>query len=97
LAEGAKAPLRLLAAPDERFSSAAETAAYLLVAEAAKVGAVSVTVVRGDERLVVEVDAVTQPGGLADLEDRIGALDGTLETSGTLGGGVHMRAEIPCG
>ena len=96
LAEGAKTPLRLLAAPDERFSFAAETAAYLLIAAAAKVGAVSVTAVRRDERLLVEVDAVTQPGGLADLEDRIGALDGTLEISPAPGGGVHIRAEIPC-
>lgn len=97
LAESAQAPLRLAAAPDERFSSAAETAAYLVVAEASKVGAVQVTAVRHDKRLIVEVDAANEPQSLVDLTDRIGALDGTLEIEPTPNGGVRIRAEIPCG
>ena len=96
LAESSTSPLRLLVAPEERFSPAAETAAYLVVAKASKVGAVTATAVHRDARLVVDVDAVRQPADLVDLEDRIGALDGTLRISPTPDG-VHIRADIPCG
>ena len=73
-----------------------ETAAYLVVAEASKVGAVTVTAVHRDARLFVDIEAVRQPADLVDLEDRIGALDGTLEIEQTPGG-VRIRADIPCG
>jgi signal transduction histidine kinase len=97
LAETGTARIRLLAAPDERFSAAVETAAYLVIAEAAEVGPVRVTAVRNDGFLVVDVDATREPPGLLNLEDRVAALDGTLGVEPTPDGGVRIRAEIPCG
>jgi signal transduction histidine kinase len=96
LAEGAPAPLRIAAVPDERFPPAVETAAYLVVAEAAKAGAARVSATRRDGALVVDVDAEAEPDGLVDLEDRIGALDGRLVVEQAPGGRVRIRAEIPC-
>jgi hypothetical protein len=50
-----------------------------------------------DTRLVVEVEADRgEPVDVVALEDRIGALDGLLETS-SADGRVTMRAELPCG
>jgi signal transduction histidine kinase len=92
-----EAPLRIAAVPQERFSPAVETAAYLVVAEAAKEGAVRVSAERRDGALVVEVEAETEPEGLLDLEDRVGALDGRLGIERASDGGVRIRAEIPCG
>jgi hypothetical protein len=33
---------------------------------------------------------------MVDLEDRVGALDGTVEVSREQSGRVRIRAEIPC-
>ena len=95
LAEGVTARVSLVSAPDERLPAAVETAAYLVVAEAAKVGAVTVNAVRTDGLLVVDVDAVSAPARLVDLEDRVAALDGRLMVEPDPGG-VRIRAEIPC-
>ena len=96
LAEGAPAPLRIDAVPGERFPPAVETAAYRVVAEAAKAGAARVSATRRDGALVVDVDAEGEPDGLVDLEDRVGALDGRLAVEQAPGGRVRIRAEIPC-
>ncbi|MDQ4037809.1 MAG: hypothetical protein M3313_05540, partial [Actinomycetota bacterium] len=95
-AEGATSPIRLLAAPDERLPPVVETAAYLVVAEAAKGGAVTVNAERSGGVLVVDIDATGRPARLVDLEDRVGALDGTLTVQPDTDG-VRIRAEIPCG
>ncbi len=97
LAESAPALLRIAAVPQGRFPPAVETAAYLVVAEAAKTGTVSVSAARRDGTLVVDVEAEAEPDGLVDLEDRVGALDGTLAVEPALDGGFRIRAEIPCG
>jgi signal transduction histidine kinase len=97
LAEGAPAPLRIAAVPQERFPPAVETAAYLVVAEAAKAGAARVSAARRDGALVVEVETEAEPDGLLELEDRVGALDGRVAVERAPGGGVRIRAEIPCG
>ena len=68
-----------------------------MVAEAAKAGAVRVSADRRDGVLVVDVEAEAEPDGLLDLEDRVGALDGRLGVERAAGGGVRIRAEIPCG
>ncbi len=96
LAEGATSRISLMSAPDERLPAAVETAAYLVVAEAAKVGTVTVNAVRTGGMLVVDVDGIGPPARLVDLEDRVGALDGTL-TIQPVSDGVRVRAEIPCG
>jgi signal transduction histidine kinase len=90
-------PLRIGDLPQERFSPAVETAAYLVVAEAAKAGAASVRAERRDGALVVDVEAEAEPEELVDLEDRVGALDGRLDVERAADGGVRIRAEIPCG
>ena len=94
LAETATAPVRLVTAPNERFSPAIETTVFVLVADAAKMGAVSVTIVRLDANLVVDVDAAGQPPRLVDLEDRVGVLDGTMTVDSTAAG-IRIRAVIP--
>jgi signal transduction histidine kinase len=97
LAEGAPAPLRIAAVTNERFPPAVETAAYLVVAEAAKAGSARVSAARRDGALVVEVETEAEPDGLVELEDRVGALDGRLAVERPPDGGVRIRAEIPCG
>jgi signal transduction histidine kinase len=97
LAEGAPAPLRIAALPQERFPPSVETAAYLVIAEAAKAGAARVSATRRDGALVVEVEAQAEPDQLVELEDRVGALDGHLGVEEMSSGGVRIRAEIPCG
>jgi signal transduction histidine kinase len=92
-----EADVRLAALPQERFPAAVETAAYILVAEAAKRGAASASVERRDGVLVVEVETEAEPETLVELQDRIGALDGRLGVERAPSGGVRLHAEIPCG
>jgi signal transduction histidine kinase len=97
LAEVTPASLRIAALPQERFPAPVETAAYIVVAEAAKAGAARVSATRRDGALVVDVETEAEPDGFVDLEDRVGALDGRLAVERAPGGGVRIRAEIPCG
>jgi signal transduction histidine kinase len=101
LAEEGRLPIRICDLPVDRFSPAVETAAYTVVAEAARI-ATSTVVVQGERRadmLVVEVE--TQDEGRAldrvALEDRLGAIDGTLRLERGENGHVTIRAELPCG
>jgi signal transduction histidine kinase len=91
-----EADVRLAALPQERFPAAVETAAYILVAEAAKWGAASASVERRDGVLVVEVETKAEPETLVELQDRIGALDGRLGVERAPDGGVRLHAVIPC-
>jgi signal transduction histidine kinase len=97
LGEAGAAPIRLLAVPNERLSSATEAAAYLVVVEAARLGATTARITHDRNTLLVEVDAVAIPERVADIHDRVSALDGTLEIASGPDGGVHIRAAIPCG
>jgi signal transduction histidine kinase len=96
LGESAAAPLRVLAVPEPRVSPATETAAYLIVADAVRLGATTVMITRQIDRLVIEVDAVAVPERFTDVADRVGALDGSVEVASRSAGGVHIRAVIPC-
>ena len=96
LAEETAAPLRIAALPQERFSPAVETAAYLVIAETVRAGPSRVSATRRDGVLVVDVETEAEPGSLVDLEDRVGALDGTLAVTPAQGGRVRIRADIPC-
>jgi len=92
-----EAPVRIAAMTQERFPAAVETAAYLVVSEAARAGAARVSAERRDGVLIVDIEAAVEPGGLLDLEDRFGALDGRLAVEHAADGAVRIRAEIPCG
>jgi signal transduction histidine kinase len=96
LAEETAAPFRIAALPQERFSPAVETAAYLVIAETVRAGPSRVSATRRDGVLVVDVETEAEPGSLVDLEDRVGALDGTLAVTPAQGGRVRIRADIPC-
>jgi signal transduction histidine kinase len=82
--------------PSGRFAASVESAAYFVVAESVRRAGgrdVRVSARHEDERLIVELETY---GGIAgsttDLEDRVGAVGGTLTaTSGDL------SAEMPCG
>ncbi len=80
-----------------RFPQAVESAAYHVVAESARTGAVTVAMAADDRSLVVDVTAGRAPDGLVGLEDRVGALDGAVQVTPGPGGIVSLRAEIPCG
>jgi len=100
LAEDGRVPIRFGRLPAGRFPPAVETAAYTVVAEAART-ALTAIAVRGEERdgaLVIEVD--TNDGGALDLValgDRVGALDGRLGIAHADDARVTIRAELPCG
>jgi signal transduction histidine kinase len=82
--------------PAERFAPQVESAAYFLVAETVRrfgAGDVSVSARREDGRLLVRLETVAGIGGpITDLEDRVGAVGGTLAASRH-----ELRAELPCG
>jgi signal transduction histidine kinase len=96
LAEQAPAPLRITGAPDERFTPAVENAAYRIVAGAAKTGATQVHADYHERALAIDVHTQSEPDGLQDLEDRVGALDGRIRVETVPGRGIRLRAEIPC-
>jgi signal transduction histidine kinase len=77
---------------DERFEPMVEATAYFVVAEIVSRAHehTRVRVHRSDGVLVIEADG-TAGNGLADVDDRIGAIDGTLSVEAG-----RIRAEIPC-
>jgi signal transduction histidine kinase len=93
---GEETDVRAASLPRDRFPSAVETAAYIVVAEAAKAGTALVNAERQDGALVVEVETDAEPESLLELQDRIGALDGRLGIERARDGRVRIRAEIPC-
>ena len=111
LAYGARLPLDLDVALDERLPDRVEAAAYFVVSEAltnvakhAGATAVRIRVQRADGRAVVEVadDGAggadqTRGTGLRGLADRVDALGGKLRVESPEGRGTVVCAEIPCG
>jgi signal transduction histidine kinase len=109
LAARATVPVEVLEAPHERLPDEVEAAAYFVVSEclanvAKHAQASSATVrVRADSgRLIVEVADDGTGGveagngsGLQGLEDRVGALDGSLSLVSPAGGGTRVTARIP--
>jgi len=99
LAEEARVPIRIRSLPERRYDAPIETAAYTVVAEAARIATSTLVVAAkaSPGALVVEVE--TQDGDALDvaaLEDRLGALDGRLVLVRTDNGRVTIRAELPC-
>jgi signal transduction histidine kinase len=83
--------------PVERFSTAIENAAYRVIAEAAGAGPTHVAAEHRDGVLVIDVATASQPEALLDLEDRIGAVNGSIRVGGSDGEGVTLHVELPCG
>ena len=83
-----------------RVGSAAEAAAYFVVAETLRCDPAyrhDVAVAQQDGHLVVEVDGARPPASVVALQDRVGALDGSVRILSRGSGRVTVRAEIPCG
>jgi signal transduction histidine kinase len=108
LADRAPVPVRV-DVPEERFPASVESAAYFVAAEAltnvakyARASTARVTATRTTDALVLVVEddgvggATPSPGsGLAGLQDRIAAFDGTLTVDSPPGAGTRVHAEIP--
>jgi len=100
LADSASIPVELDDAVQRRYPEVIETAAYLMVAEAIEdaagrgAGYAAVTVAHRDGRLTVTVedDGRDRISPMAEIADRVGALDGILTVKPT-----WMGAQIPCG
>ena len=90
------APLAVGSMPAERFSTAIENAAYRVVAEAAGTGPTHVAAERRDGVLVIDVATALRPEALLDLEDRIGAVNGSMIVAASDGVGVTLHVELPC-
>ncbi|MEA2136604.1 MAG: hypothetical protein QOC68_4514 [Solirubrobacteraceae bacterium] len=100
LSEEPSSPLELSAVTAERFESRLETTAYFVVAEAIRLaapGRVAVRAERHNSRLVIELQTDNTPSGTIDLEDRVGAVDGTLSILRRDDGRTTLQAELPCG
>ena len=82
--------------PSGRCGAPVESAAYFVVAESVRRaggGDLAVSARREDERLIVELEASSGIAGpTTDLEDRVGAVGGTLTASSR-----NLSAEMPCG
>jgi signal transduction histidine kinase len=100
LAEDGHVPLLIRSLPDERFAPPVESAAYTVVAEAARGATRSLVVAaqRVDDVLSVDVESHDLHAvDVVALEDRVGALDGRLDVLRREDGWVTIRAELPCG
>jgi signal transduction histidine kinase len=109
LAARATVPVEVIAAPAERLPDPVEAAAYFVVSECLAnigkhAGATSATVsVKPDDGHLVVVVADDGVGGaslgngsgIQGLEDRVGALSGTLAVESPPGEGTRVTATIP--
>jgi signal transduction histidine kinase len=99
LAEDGPAPLVISSLPEGRVDPAVEAAAYFVVAEAIRQsagGALTVSAERRDGMFALALECEHPPADVIDLEDRVGALNGSLAVVLEASGVVTIRAEIPC-
>ncbi|HSC90612.1 MAG TPA: histidine kinase [Gaiellaceae bacterium] len=99
LAEEAGVPLRIASLPEGRLAPPVETAAYTVVAEAARAARAPLDVRASRTEDVLAVDVATRAADgidLLGLHDRVGALDGRISAARAANGGVTIHAELPC-
>lgn len=98
-AEDSRIPLHLEARPAGRLPPAIESAAYFVISEALTIsGAQSARVRAGVEDGLLRIDLRldgAHDADLTELEDRVGAVDGTMATD-VRDGSFHLTLEIPC-
>jgi signal transduction histidine kinase len=100
LRESSFVPIQVTSMPHERLPGPVEAAAWFTIEEATHgldTGQVVLSVERSDGRLLVDLehDGPLAPE-LIDVEDRIGALDGTLRVLIDAAGRSRVHADIPC-
>jgi signal transduction histidine kinase len=101
-------PVRLIA-PSSRFGAAVEAAAYFVTCEAlanvvkhSKADSATVTIQTDGSLLSIDiadngVGGVTTGGrGLANIMDRVSALDGEVVIDSPQGGGTRLAVRMPC-
>ena len=99
LAEDTAGHVRIGEVPERRFDPSVESVAYRLIAHTtnrAGTNPVRVMARADDGRLIVELDVGSALNDLGDVEDRVGALGGTLDVYPDTDGHATIRAEIPC-
>jgi signal transduction histidine kinase len=99
LAEDGPISLRIASLPDGRVDPAVEAAAYFVVSEALRQSVGSLLTVNAecsDGVFALNLRCERPPADIVDLEDRVGALDGSLTVVFDASGLVTLRAEIPC-
>ena len=100
LAEDARVPIRVEGLSRDRYAPVVESAAYMLVAEAAAAAARGLVVraTSSDTALLLEVEArsVGDRLDVVGLEDRVAAADGRLGLEHA-NGRVRISAVFPCG
>lgn len=92
----AEAGLLVESAPEGRFPSSVEHAAYRVVAEFVRHGATTVAATRGTDNLLLDVGGRLPQDALVEIEDRLVAVNASIRAQGGPGG-VRLRATIPCG
>jgi len=100
LAESSGPAVTLDVPVDGRFPAPVEAVAYFTVANRLAGGGVThalVSVRRDGDRLRAEIEDDGPAGDTTAIEDRVGALAGTLSVEARAGGGTRIRAELPCG
>ncbi|MBA2297540.1 MAG: hypothetical protein H0W14_05830, partial [Actinobacteria bacterium] len=99
LKETSRVAIELGSLPTERLDPRVEATAYFVVAETLRRTAADtlrVTAEHDGDRLVVKIEQdATAPDDLVALDDRVGAVDGTIEVH-TTPTSLSIRAEIPC-
>lgn len=92
--------LSAAALPVDRFAPAVEETAYLAVASLADAWSpvpVTIAAVREGERLVIDLRApAPRPADLVEVQDRVGALGGSLAVDAAASGQTSVRVELPC-
>jgi signal transduction histidine kinase len=98
LAETSPTPIQLTELVEDRLSPEVESAAFFAVARlvrGSQWASVQTSVHEG--MLVVETSTDTPPVTTMDIEDRVGALDGTLSIDRDGAGRTRVRVVLPCG
>ena len=99
LAEEGRVPIRIRGLPEGRYPPPVETAAYTVIAEAARTAQNGLVVEAKllDDALLVEIESDEDNAlDLVALEDRLGALDGSLVVERGENGHVRLLAKLPC-